>query len=515
MRSRIPLATPPLSSSFLSLIHRCSTLKHAQALHARFISLGLARFAYVASRLLALYALHDADYAHRLFQRILHPTIFDWNVVIRAYSASPYPHRAIASYVRMRRRDVAPNVRTFPFAVKSCAALSVLSQLHGQLFRFGFHLDVFVTSSLVSTYSSLGSVDIAAKVFDESPNPNVVSWTSLVSGYSTHGMVDKARSVFDQMPERNAVSWSAMIAGYVHNERHREAIQLFRELKRRAIAELSDALLVSALNACASLGEYEEGRLIHSFIEMNGTKQQYEFGLGTALVDFYSKCGFVDSAREVFDRIPHRDVTAWSAMIMGLALNGDCRSAIAAFSDMISRGVKPNAITFVGVLTACGHGGLIDEGRKLFRDMMAVYGVRPTVAHLGCMVDLLSRAGHTAEAESLVEAVPAEADGAAWGALLSGCLVHGDYERGERAGRRVVELEPKKSGRRVGLANVYASMRRWEGVEQVRREMRARRVTAAIARSSVEVGGFGQRFGAYSLPNIFYQSTDAQDSRSA
>lgn len=348
----------------------------------------------------------------------------------------------------------------------------------------------------MSTYSSLGSIDIAAKVFDESPNPNVVSWTSLVSGYSTHGMVDKARSVFDKMPERNAVSWSAMIAGYVRNERPREAIQLFRELKRRAIAELSDAVLVSALNACASLGEYEEGRWIHSFIEMNGTKHQYELELGTALVDFYSKCGFVDSAREVFDRIRHRDVAAWSAMIMGLALNGDCRSAIAAFSDMVSRGVKPNAITFVGVLTACGHSGLVDEGRKLFRDMVAVYGLRPSVAHLGCMVDLLSRAGHTAEAERLVEAAPTEADGAVLGALLSGCLVHGDYERGERAGRRVVELEPKKSGRRVGLANVYASTRRWEDVEQVRREMRSRRVSAAIAWSSVEVGGAGQSFVA-------------------
>ncbi|RRT41610.1 hypothetical protein B296_00054725 [Ensete ventricosum] len=478
---------PPSSLSprrlHLSLIG-CSGLKQARQIHAHLISLGLVCYTYVTSRVLALYALHDMALAHHLFARIPHPTIFNWNTMIRGFSNTARPHRGLAIYVGMRRHDVFPNMHTFPFTIKSCTSVPVLSQVHGHVFKFGFDLDVFVTSSLVKRYSDLGAVGLASKVFDESSHRNVVCWTSLITGYCSHALVDKARSLFDHMPERNGASWSAMITGYVQNECHKEAIELFHELRECSAAELNDALLVSALSACASLGALEEGRWIHSHIDAKGSTH-YGLELGTALVDFYAKCGFVDSARDVFDKLPRKDVTAWSAMIMGLALNGLSRPAISVFSEMLKQGVAPNAITFVGVLAACNHGGLVEEGRAHFESMVSAYGVRPTIEHYGCMVDLLSRAGHTAEAEGLIESMPMEPDGVIWGALLNGCRMHGHFKRAEQAGRRVIELEPTHFGRYVGLANVYASMKRWDGVAELRRAMRKRQVTITPGWSSI------------------------------
>lgn len=395
-------------------------------------------------------------------------------------------------YARMRSEGVSPDMHTFPCLIKACRDLSSMSQLHAQAFLFSFDLDVFVTSSLINGYCRLGAVDVASKMFDQSPTRNVVCWTSLISGYTSCGMVDEAREVFDRAPEKNDVSWSAMIAGYVQNERHAEAIELFRELRGRADMRLNRALLVSVLSACGALGALDEGRWIHSYIDGNG--MEYGLELGTALVNFYAKCGLIERSRQVFDEMPRKDVTAWSAMIMGLALNGHCQSAIGVFSKMLEDMVTPNAVTFVGVLTACNHGGMVDAGRSYFEDMRKVYGVSPTIEHYGCLVDLLSRAGRTAEAEMLIQRMPMEPDAAIWGSLLNGCMMHGHVMLGERAGRRVIELEPGHCGRYVSLANMYSMMGRWEGVAEVRRAMRDRGVKTTPGWSLIEIDGTGHRF---------------------
>lgn len=367
-----------------------------------------------------------------------------------------------------------------------------MSQIHGQAIKFSFDGDVFVISSLINGYCRLSEVDLAYNVFDKSPNRNVVCWTSLISGYSGCGLVDKAREIFDRAPERNDVSWSAMISGYVQNERHLEAIELFRELRDRVCVKLNRALLVSVLTASGALGASDEGKWIHAYIDEKGF--EYGLELGTALVDFYVKCGLIECSREVFDKMPRKDVTAWSAMIMGLALNGHCQSAVKIFSEMLENKIMPNAVTFIGVLTACNHGGLVDEGRSYFDSMSKSYSINPSIEHYGCIVDLLSRAGCTAEADMLIQKMPMEPDAAIWGSLLNGCMMHGHVELGERAGRRVIELEPGHCGRYVSLANVYAMVGRWEGVTEVRRAMRERGVKITPGWSLIEVDGVGHRF---------------------
>ncbi|KAJ0965645.1 hypothetical protein J5N97_026783 [Dioscorea zingiberensis] len=368
-------------------------------------------------------------------------------------------------------------------------------RIHGQVFKFGFDLDVYVTCSLIKCYCDLGAVEVACQVFEESSNRNVVCWTSLITGFCGHGLVDRGREVFDGMPERNEVAWSAMIAGYVHNERHEEAIELFCELRDSDCAKLSDSLLVSVLTACANSGALEEGTWIHSYLDSK-SKGLEEYGLevGTALIDFYAKCGLIELARGVFSKMARRDVMAWSAMIMGLAINGHSHSAIQVFSEMQRSRIRPNAVTFVGVLTACSHGGLIDEGQAYFEDMRKVYRLSPTIEHYGCMVDLLSRAGKTLEAEKLIQSMPMEPDGAIWGSLLNGCLMHGHTEQGERVGRQAIELDPQHSGRYVGLANVYASTGRWESAVMVKKMMKQRGVMATPGWSLTEMNGISCGF---------------------
>ncbi|KAJ8617121.1 hypothetical protein MRB53_013307 [Persea americana] len=433
----------------------------------------------------------DLEYARRIFDRIQMPTIFNWNAMIKGYLRSARPQLGLSIFAQMRAELVLPNMHTFPFAIKACDGLNSLAQIHGQVVKFGFDLDVYVVSSLIKMYSKR-DVGVARQVFDKSPNKNIVSWTSLISGYCVQGQVIEARKVFDEMPERSDVSWSAMISGYVQNKCHTEAIELFRELKEKAHLRPTRSVLVSVLNACAGLGASEEGRWVHSYIDDNGF--EYRPKLGTALVDFYVKCGCVESARQVFDKMPVKDVMAWSGIIVGLSINGHSDSALTLFAEMERSKTKPNAITFIGVLSACNHGGLVDKGWDYFKVMSNVYGISPSIEHYGCMVDLLGRAGRVADAEQLINSMPMRPDGVIWGALLTGCLIHGHVELGERVGRRLIELEPHHSGRYVLLANMYASMGRWEGVVSVRKMMRERRVTAVPGCSFIEITGVVHRF---------------------
>lgn len=491
------------SLPFLYLVEKCSGLKDLKKIHAHAIISGLSLFAYITSRIIARYTdIGDMDNAYQLFDSFTSPTIFNWNTIIRGFSKSSKPERGLFVYIKMRRSAIQPNMHSFPFAIKACGDILSLSQIHAQIFIFGFNMDVYVTSSLVRNYSNLGEMEVAYMVFNECSMRNAVCWTSLISGYCCHDLLDRARQAFDEMPEKNDASWSAMVSGYVQKKRYEEALELFLELKVSASANLNRSLLVSALNACSALGVFEEGRWIHSYLDGKGL--EYGPQLGTALLDFYAKCGFIELARKVFDKIHVKDVTAWSAMIAGLAMNGHSYFAVETFSEMLKSKLMPNSVTFIGLLTACNHGGLIDEGMTYFKDMVAVYGISPSIEHYGCMVDLLSRAGKTKEAERMILSMPIEPDGAIWGSLLHGCSVYGDNELAERVGSHIIKLEPEHYGRYVGLANAYAAMGRWEGVAKVRRAIKENGVMAKAGWSLVEVNGTAHRFLANDYTNPLF-----------
>jgi pentatricopeptide repeat protein len=320
---------------------------------------------------------------------------------------------------------------------------------------------------------------------------DVVSWTSLITGYSQWGFVDEAFEVFELMPERNSVSWNAMIAAYVQSNQFHEAFALFDRMRAEKVA-LDKFVAASMLSACTGLGALEQGKWIHGYIEKSGI--ELDSKLATTIIDMYCKCGCLEKAFEVFNGLSHKGISSWNCMIGGLAMHGKGEAAIQLFKEMEKEKVAPDNITFVNVLSACAHSGLVEEGRYYFNYMVEVHGIEHTTEHFGCMVDILGRAGMLEEARELINEMPTSPDAGVLGALLGACKIHKNIELGEEIGKRVIELEPNNSGRYVLLANLYANAGRFEEVANVRKLMNDRGVKKVAGFSMIELDGVVNEF---------------------
>ncbi|OVA12548.1 Pentatricopeptide repeat [Macleaya cordata] len=349
--------------------------------------------------------------------------------------------------------------------------------------------DVVSFNSLIHGYAELGDMDSAFQIFQQVSSPSVVTWTAMVVGFSRNADIMAARRVFEEMPDRDLVSWNAMISGYVQNKVPVEALNLFRRMQTENFKP-NAVTIVTVLSACASVGALDTGKWVHMFINKN--QLQLNPFLGSALIDMYSKCGVVDFALEVFGYLKEKNTCTWNALINGLAMNGHAEQALDVFNKMrIDRSIRPDKVTFVGVLLACSHGGFIEEGKKHFYCSMKEYGVTPIVEHYACMVDLLGRFGHLNEAQEVIRSMPIAPDMVIWGALLGGCRLHKDVELAERV---VLEMEAHGSGDYVLLSNLYASVGRWRDVEKVRKIMKDKGIKKTPGCSSMEVDNMIHEF---------------------
>lgn len=274
-----------------------------------------------------------------------------------------------------------------------------------------------------------------------------------------------------------------MISAYAKGRCSKEALELWREMRVAGVAP--DCIsMVSVLSACSAMGALAIGAEVHRFVESN--RVEVDMKLGTALVDMYAKCGDIENSLKVFHAMPVKDVLTWSSMIIGLANHGLGHDALSLFSEMISQGLQPNEITFIGVLIACTHVGLVNDGKKYFSSMSDVHGVVPRMEHYGCMVDLLGRAGHVEEAMELIRSMTFKPDPIIWRTLLGACRIHKNVEIAEEAMAKLKVLDPLADGHYVLLSNIYAQANSWEGVAEMRKTIRRENIQRVPGRSSIE-----------------------------
>ncbi|KAM1025423.1 hypothetical protein ACFX13_039284 [Malus domestica] len=497
------------ATTIVAAIKHCKTPKQLLQLHAHTITNPsltppgliiptlLHAFIYLLPPSSAPSATASLRYAVALFNRIQNPSTFSFNNIIRAHTALSSPLSALRFFARMRHLSLPPDFHTFPFALKACAhlgfcAFSVSQALHSQSLKFGFASHLFVSNTLIHVYSICHNLSHACKVFDESSHRDVVSYNALLDAFVKAGEISRARQLFEEMPVRDSVSWGTVLAGCAQMDRCEEVLELFDQMLRIRIRP-DDVSLVSALSACAQLGNLERGKMIHDYIKRNRIRLSSYFL--TALVDFYAKCGCIETAMEIFESNADKNVFTWNAMLVGLAMHGHGKLTLAFFSRMTEAGLKPDGVSFLGVLVGCSHAGFVSEARKLFNKMEAVYGVPQELKHYGCMADLLGRAGLIKEAMEMIAKMPMGGDVFVWGGLLGGCRIHGDVEMAKKAAEQVMELDPEDGGVYSIMANVYATAGKWDDVVNVRKSIKdAKRVKKISGCSLIRLEGVTHEF---------------------
>ncbi|XP_020253597.1 pentatricopeptide repeat-containing protein At4g21065-like [Asparagus officinalis] len=468
-----PLSSSPKQHSeqedtlITSLLQKCPNMTTLRQIHAHFLKCPSPSSHYALSKILAFAALSpsgDIAYARRVFDQIPHPNIFTWNSLIRGCSLIQTPTKEPISIYKHLVNSCfpSPNTFTIAFVLKACSIVMAFfegRQIHSHACKYGLDSSPFVQTGLLSFYAKCEEISMAKLVFDEITDRNLIVWSAMISGYARIGMVN-------------------------------EALGMFREMQEVGISP-DEVTMVSVISACAKVGALDLGKWVHAFIDRKGIRIDME--LSTALIDMYAKCGLIEKAREVFDEMEVRDTMAWSSMVVGLAIHGLVKDALELFSRMLQMKVKPNHVTFIGILSACAHSGLVSEGRRLWSTMREL-GIEPMMEHYGCIVDLLCRTGHFEEAYTFVNNMPIFPNSIIWRTLLVGCKNSRSHDKAEIIAKHLLELEPLNAENYVLLSNVYASGSQWEKVSGMRKKMKDNEVKVVPGLSSIEIDGYVHEF---------------------
>ncbi|XP_024541824.1 putative pentatricopeptide repeat-containing protein At3g01580 [Selaginella moellendorffii] len=410
----------PNKVTFLTLLGACSSrekLPDGRVVHKRIVEQGLESDVAVANALLKMYiACGSLEDASTVFEAMKQRDVVSWTTMIMSHGQDGTGKEAVKLFRRMLVEGLKPDCIACVALINACASGMVLDEgrfIHGCVRRSGFYEDVSVGTSLINMYGKCGSVEEAKAVFDEFS--------------SSHTSV---------------VFWTAMMATYAQNGRS-EALHLFRAMQLQGIRP-NEMTFATVMNSCASYSTLEEGRAVHALIVESGFDSDPV--VANSIVTMYGRCGELVEAGRMFDKMLVREASTWNAMITACAQHGLWDEALKLFYRMKQLGEKPNNITLVGVLSACAHAGLVEEGCNNFATMHDYFGVRPTLQHYGCMVDLLGRAGWLREAEEMIKTMPFQADAAMWTAFFGACKTHGDVEGARRAAEIVMELEPNNTG---------------------------------------------------------------------
>lgn len=457
---------------------------------------------HIGSALVDMYSkcgnVHDAQ---QVFDQMGDRNVVSWNSLITCYEQNGPAVEALKVFHVMLKSRVEPDEVTLASVISACASLSAIKvgqEVHARVAKNDkLRNDIILSNAFVDMYAKCSRIKEARLIFDSMPIRNVIAETSMISGYAMAASTKAARLMFTKMTERNIVSWNALIAGYTQNGENEEALSLFCHLKRESVCP-THYTFANILKACADLAELHLGMQAHVHVLKHGFKfqsgEEADIFVGNSLIDMYVKSGCVEDGYLVFRKMMERDCVSWNAMIIGFAQNGYGNKALELFREMLDSGEKPDHITMIGVLSACGHAGFVDVGRHYFSSMSRDFGVAPLRDHYTCMVDLLGRAGFLEEAKSMIEEMPMQPDSVIWGSLLAACKVHRNITLGKYVAEKLLEAEASNSGPYVLLSNMYAELGQWEDVINVRKLMRKEGVTKQPGYSWIEIQGHAHVF---------------------
>ncbi|GAV84039.1 PPR domain-containing protein/PPR_2 domain-containing protein, partial [Cephalotus follicularis] len=387
--------------------------------------------------------------ARRIFDRKVDPCVVLWNSMIAGYVCNNEEMEALVLFNKMQENSIYGDASTLSSVLSACSSLGIcqhIKGMHGHALKVGLLDDIVVAGALIDAYSKL---------------------------YSNCGRIEEAKQVFRKMSHKSLISWNSMIVALSQNSFPIEALDLFCKMNKLEL-KMDKFSLASAISACASISSLEVGE--HIFARATIIGLEYDQIISTSLVDFYCKCGFVEYGRKIFDAMTKSDEFSWNSMLMGYATNGHGYEALSLFKEMRNAGLRPSDVTFTGVLSACDHCGLVEEGRKWFDAMKWDYHIDPGIEHCSCMVDLFARAGCLEEAINLIEQMPFEVNISLWSAVLRGCVAHGDKNLGKKVAERIIELDPENSDAYVQLSSIFAIFGDWERSALVRKVMREKQV---------------------------------------
>jgi len=479
------------------LLSLCKTLRELQKIHAQAVAQGLhPQHQPVSCKIFRCYAdFGRAADARKLFDEIPRPDLVSFTSLMSLHIRLEHHRAAVSLFSRVVADG---HHRPDGFAVVGALSASggagdqqVGRAVHGMIFRLGLDYEVVVGNALVDMYSRCGKFESALLVFDRMFLKDEITWGSMLHGYIKCAGFDLALSFFDQMPVKSVVAWTALITGHVQGRLPVRALELFGRMVLEGHCP-THVTIVGVLSACADIGALDLGRIIHGYgIKCNASSNII---VSNALMDMYAKSGSIEMAFSVFQEVQSKDAYTWTTMISCFTVQGDGRKALELFWDMLRSGVVPNSVTFVSVLSACSHAGLIEEGRQLFGTMREMYGIDPQLEHYGCMIDLLGRGGLLEEAEALIVDMNVEPDIVIWRSLLSASLVHRNDRLAEIAGKEIMKREPGDDGVYVLLWNMYASSNKWREAREIRQQMLTRKIFKKPGCSWIEVDGVVHEF---------------------
>ncbi|KAJ7960505.1 Pentatricopeptide repeat-containing protein [Quillaja saponaria] len=443
-------------SSMLPILGELQLFKLGKEIHGFSKRTSIESDVFIANSLIDLYAKSgQSSVAASVFNKMGERNIVSWNAMVANFAQNRLELAAIGLIRQMQDYGEIPNTVTFTNVLPACARLGLLrsgKEIHARTVRMGFTVDLFVSNALTDMYSKCGCLILARNVFNISL--------------------------------RDEVSYNILIVGYSQTSDCSESLNLFSEMRPSGM--IHDIVsFVGVISACANLAAIKQGKEIHGLL----VRKLFHTHLYAAnsLLDLYTKCGRIDLASKVFDRIANKDVASWNTMILGYGMLGELDTAINLFEAVKEDNVSYDSVSYIAVLSACSHGGLVEKGRKYFQEMPSL-NIEPTHMHYACMVDLLGRAGLMEEAVNLIRGLPIVPDANIWGALFGACRIHGNLELGCWAAEHLFELKPQHCGYYILLSNMYAEAGRWDEANRVRDLMKSRGVKKHPGCSWVQIG---------------------------